>query len=227
PRGQDPQHQEHHQHQRDQGATEHLLDQVHHHSPQRPASASTMFRRIARIAGSAPTSRPIATIRPRPSSQLCRPMVGRLIIPPATALTIWPSTVARPRPSTPPSSTSSTDSARTMPSTDCAVKPIVRSTASSEVRSRTAWAMVLPVSSSRVKNTAPMIEPTIRPMSAICLSCEAIAAASLMVLVSCGELADSASIALATASLRRTSATRLMYQPTSLFTYGVDSSKYL
>ena len=50
------------------------------------------------------------------------------------------------------------------------VKPSVFSTASSGMRSRTACAMVLPVSSSRVKNTAPMIAVTIRPMSANCLS---------------------------------------------------------
>ena len=180
--------------------------------PQRWGASSVI---IVGIAGSAPTSRPMAAISPRPSDQLFHPIGGRLITPLLTALTIGPISAARPRPSTPPSSTSRIDSASTMPSTEVLVKPIVLSTASSDVRSRTAWAMVLPVNSSKVKNTAPMIEPTIRPMSAICLSCEAIAACSLIVLVSCGEFIDSASMALAAASLRRTSETRLTYQPTS------------
>lgn len=37
------------------------------------------------------------------------------------------------------------------------------------MRSRTACAMVLPVSNNKVKNTAAMIEVTIRPISANCL----------------------------------------------------------
>src|SRR5690606_29554194 len=138
-----------------------------------------------------------------------------------------PNRVDRATPMTPPISTSSTDSASTIASTLRSEKPMVLSTASSGMRSRTAWAMVLPVSSTRVKNTAPMIEPTIRPMSAICFTQDCAAACSVMVLVSCSEFTDSASIALPTRSAWSTSATRTTYQPTSPSTYGVDSSKYL
>ena len=101
-----------------------------------------------------------------------------------------------------------------MPSTLRSVKPMVFSTASSLVRSRTACIMVLPASSISVKNTAPMMEPTMRPMSAICLIQLAVAACSLMLRVSWSELADSASMALATRSAWLTSFKRVTYQPT-------------
>ncbi|MCY1459308.1 hypothetical protein D9M71_767740 [compost metagenome] len=78
------------------------------------------------------------------------------------------------------------------------MKPSVFSVASSGTRSRTAWAMVLPVSSSRVKNTAPMIEVTIRPISANCLTKACWNADSVWVLVSWSELAEIASMAWAT-----------------------------
>ncbi len=105
---------------------------------------------------------------------------------------------ARPRPRAPPRPTSSTDSTITSISTVPSLKPSVLSVASSGMRSRTACAMVLPVSSSRVKNTAPMIEVTIMPMSANCLMKACWNADSVWLLVSWSELAEIASIAWAT-----------------------------
>src|SRR3546814_2247378 len=65
-----------------------------------------MFNRIARIAGSTPTSRPIATISPRPSSQLAASTAGIEITPPLTVVIAGPSAAASPSPSTPPINTS-------------------------------------------------------------------------------------------------------------------------
>ncbi|KAG1307841.1 hypothetical protein G6F62_015152 [Rhizopus arrhizus] len=98
----------------------------------------------------------------------------------------------------PPRPISSTDSTITRVSTVLSLKPSVFSVASSGTRSRTACAMVLPVSSSRVKNTAPMIEVTIMPMSANCLTKACWNADSVWVLVSWSELAEIASMACAT-----------------------------
>ncbi|MNT26814.1 hypothetical protein D3C72_1624090 [compost metagenome] len=56
----------------------------------------------------------------------------------------------------------------------------------------------MPVSSTRVKNTAAMIPVTIRPISANCLAKACENAASVCDLVSRSELSDSASIAWAT-----------------------------
>ena len=105
---------------------------------------------------------------------------------------------ARPMPIRPPRPISSTDSTITRVSTVPSLKPSVFSVASSGTRSRTACAMVLPVNSSRVKNTAPMIEVTIMPISANCLTKACWKADSVWVLVSWSELAEIASIACAT-----------------------------
>ena len=82
------------------------------------------------------------------------------------------------------------------------------------MRSRTAWAMVLPVTIRMVKKTAPRIAMTIAPMSPIWLAKAWTKARSVEVLVSAGELANSASIASATSAARAGSATRMTYQPT-------------
>ncbi|MCW0417451.1 hypothetical protein NB689_003205 [Xanthomonas sacchari] len=74
--------------------------------------------------------------------------------------------------------------------------------------------MVLPVSSTRVKNTAPMIEVTIRPMSANCLTKACWNADSVCDLVSWSELADSASIACATREACSGLSSRTVYQLT-------------
>ncbi len=92
---------------------------------------------------------------------------------------------------------------------------MVLSTASSGIRSRTACAIVLPVSSSRVKNTAPMIAVTIMPTSANCLRNDCWNADSVWVLVSWSEFAEIASIAWPTRSACAGSATRTMNQPIS------------
>ena len=97
-----------------------------------------------------------------------------------------------------PSTISSTDSTSTSTSTVPLVKPSVFNTASSGMRSRTACAMVLPVSSSRVKNTAAMIAVTIRPMSANCLAKDWLKACSVWLLVSRSEFSEIASMAFAT-----------------------------
>mmetsp|Transcript_44842 Transcript_44842/g.105636 ORF Transcript_44842/g.105636 Transcript_44842/m.105636 type:complete len:231 (+) Transcript_44842:480-1172(+) len=185
-----------------------------------------MFTRIARSAGSAPTPRPNASARPTPIIQLTSPAAGRLSAPPLPALTAGPMMLANSRPMTPPISSSSTDSASTMPSRLGPEKPRVLSTAISPVRSRTACIMVLPASSSSVKNTAPMIDVTIRLMSATCFIQLLIAACSVMVRVSWSELADSSSMALSTRSAWFTSFTCVTYQPTWPLFHGVVSSKY-
>src|SRR5690606_33192664 len=233
PGQQDPGREKHQQHQQQRQSAQERLDLAHLDLlDQCPCGArSAPGQRIDDIQAHRAHGRQRTDQQPdrRHQAQAQRPAAPadrrQMIAPPLAVPTIGPSTAASPSPSTPPSTTSSTDSASTIASTLRLVKPMVLSTASSEVRSRTAWAMVLPVSSSRVKNTAPMIEPTIRPISAICLSWAAIAACSFMVRVSCGEFIDSASIALAAASLRFTSDTRLMYQPTVSSTYGVASAK--
>src|SRR6185437_6710185 len=98
--------------------------------------------------------------------------------------------------------------------------------ASSGMRSRTACAMVLPVSSTRVKNTAPMMEPTMRPMSANWLTKEAWKESSLCVLVSWSELAEIASIAWAIWSASFGCPIFSMYQPTWPPPNSAASSKY-
>jgi len=66
--------------------------------------------------------------------------------------------MARPRPRRPPTSAMVRASARTKNNTDRSVKPMALSTASSPTRSRTEMAMVLPVTSKRVKKTTvPMV----------------------------------------------------------------------
>ena len=125
---------------------------------------------------------------------------GNWIIPPLAALTAGMIRAAMPRPINPPSATSRIASASTSQRMLRLEKPIVFSTASSGMRSRTACAMVLPVSSSRVKNTAPMIAVTIRPMSANCLAKAWLNAVSVWVLVSWSEFALSVSMANATRS---------------------------
>ena len=86
--------------------------------------------------------------------------------------------------------------------------------------------MVLPVSSSRVKNTAPMIAVTIRPMSANCLAKDWLNACSVWVLVSRSEFSESASMERATRVAWSALSSRTMYQPTWPLTYWLASSKY-
>ena len=66
-------------------------------------------------------------------------------------------------------------------------------------RSRTLCAMVLPTTSSSVKNTANRIQRTIRPMSPICLTKLMLKSFSVWVLVSSGEFSNIASTVLLTA----------------------------
>jgi len=73
-----------------------------------------MFRRIARIAGKAPTSRPAAIINNKPRSQMPASTGAIGIAPPIAACTPPTTSIASARPSTPPSSNSSTDSASTI-----------------------------------------------------------------------------------------------------------------
>ena len=75
-------------------------------------------------------------------------------------------------------------------------KPTVFSTASSPVRSRTDMAMVLPVTSSRVKNTTPPMAIIRNSMLPICFTNEAMNACSVWVRVSKAELAKPPSMAL-------------------------------
>ena len=86
-------------------------------------------------------------------------------------------------------------------------------TASSEVRSRTEIAMVLPVTRRRVKNTTVPIVTIRNWMFPNCLTQFAAKADSVSVLVSFGELANSSSMALATRGASSGFQTRRTYQP--------------
>jgi len=105
-------------------------------------------------------------------------------MPPLAAAMPGTISATRPMPIRPPNNSISTPSASTIASTLRPEKPIVFSTASSDVRSRTACIMVLPVSSSSVKNTAPMIAATTKPMLINCLMKEPWKACSVCVRVS-------------------------------------------
>ena len=91
------------------------------------------------------------------------------------------------------------------------------SVASSLVRSRTAMAIVLPVTSSSVKKTIDPIARIRNSMLPICCTKAAANDASLWVRVSEAEFANIASIALATCGAWSGCATRTMYQPTMPF----------
>ena len=94
-------------------------------------------------------------------------------------------------PSKPPNRQSSTASPRTSADTAASVKPTAFSTASSGTRSRNDCAMVLPVSSRMVKNTAPRMPVIISSMSPICcMNCRC-CSASVLVRVGSEELANS------------------------------------
>jgi len=81
-----------------------------------------------------------------------------------------PKPIARPSPIAPPSTQSKIASPSTSAATFASVKPSVFSTASSGIRSRIACAIVLPVSSTIVKNTAPKMPVIIKPMSPTCFA---------------------------------------------------------
>ena len=91
-------------------------------------------------------------------------------------------------------------------------KPSVFSTASSLVRSRTACAIVLPVTSRMVNIAMPTIHIMILPMSPTCLAQSETNAFSVLVLVSDGELANIASIFAAISGARSGSAIVNTYQ---------------
>ena len=142
------------------------------------------------------------------------PHTGRLTSmvnwPPVPLLIMAPNTVARPMPTSPPNRHSAPASASTKPSTLASEKPSVLSTASSGTRSRTLCAIVLPTTSSRVKNTANRIQRTIMPMSPICLRKPTLKSFSVCVLVSSGEFSNLASIVSATDWARSGSLSRIV-----------------
>ena len=169
-----------------------------------------------RSAGSTPTSRPMPSISPSASSQLFsaeRRDVDHAAAAGADDRIRAPPTA--PAPSTPPITTSSTDSASTIASTLTLEKPIVFSTASS--RHALAHRLRHGVAGQQQQGEEHRahdraddqadVGDLLHPRSAW-------RACSVWVLVSWSELADSASIALATRSAWLTSATRLTYQPT-------------
>ena len=105
---------------------------------------------------------------------------------------------------------STSTSARTSPSE----KPSVLSTASSLVRSRTDWAIVLAATSRIVKNTAVTMPRMIAPMSPICFANACTNAFSVVVFVSANELANFASMRSAISGASAGSSMRMTYQPT-------------
>ncbi len=99
------------------------------------------------------------------------------------------------------------------------------STASSRVRSRTAMAMVLPVTRSSVKNTTLPIVIMSSWMLPICFTKPAAKAFSVSVRVSNGELVNRSSMALATPVASSGLAMRTVYQPTMPLRPAVRSSR--
>src|SRR5690625_2341391 len=188
--------------------------------------ASTMFSRMACTAGTSPTARPNSSISTTAVAHVCGPTPPNGSMPPDAAASAGTISATRPRPTSPPSSTSKTLSASTMDSTLKSVKPSVLSTASSEVRSRTACIMVLPASSSSVKNTAPIMAVTIRPILTSCRIKDAWKACSVWVRVSWLELADSSSMRPAISSALSGSPTWATYQCTPSVPNSLFSSKY-
>ena len=122
--------------------------------------------------------------------------------------------LASPSPTPPPTAATTIVSTITSTSTKGSEKPTAFSTASSRVRSRTAMAIVLPVTSRSVKNTTlPMV--VIRSsMLPICFTHDAANAFSVSVFVSAGEFANSSSIALTTRTAESGLSMRTVYQPT-------------
>ena len=98
--------------------------------------------------------------------------------------------------------------------------PTALNTASSLVRSRTAMAMVLPVTSSSVKKTIEPIARIRNSMLPICRTNAAANADSVWVRVSDAELPNSSSMARATLMASSGSATRTTYHPTMPRQYG-------
>ena len=99
------------------------------------------------------------------------------------------------------------------------------STASSRVRSRTAMAMVLPVTRSRVKNTTLPTLIIRSWMLPICLTKPAAKAFSVSVRVSNGELAKRSSMALAMPVASSGLPMGTVYQPTIPLRPSVRSSR--
>ena len=100
----------------------------------------------------------------------------------------------------PPTAATISVSTSTRPTTKPSVKPTVLSTASSPVRSRTDMAMVLPVTSSRVKNTTPPMARIRNSMLPNCVTKPCMNALSDWVRVSKAEFANFASMARATSA---------------------------
>ena len=107
---------------------------------------------------------------------------------------------------------SSVDSTRPTSNLLPPAQPSVFKTASSLVRSRTAWAMVLPVTSRMVNSAMPTIHIMILPISPTCFAQSDTNAFSVLVFVSEGELANIASIFAAICGARSGSAIVKTYQ---------------
>ena len=153
------------------------------------------------------TASPAATTQVRP---LTKSGGNR---PPVDSLTNGkrPAAAAMPRPA--PSPIRSRASASTRAVTLPSEKPSVLRIASSGMRSRIDCAMVLPVRSRSVKNTAARIRATSAPTSPICLAKPMANSFSGCVFVSSGEFAKRRSISAAMARAPAGSATRSIYQP--------------
>ena len=151
--------------------------------------------------------------RPRAISQVlpCTNSGGKR--PPVALFIARSRLVAASMPSPLPSKSIPTASVSTSTVTRLSEKPMVLRIASSGMRSRSDWAMVLPVKSRRVKNTAARMRMTSAPISPICLAKAIANAFSGWVLVSSGEFRNSASIAAEMALACVASVMRSMYQP--------------
>ena len=124
------------------------------------------------------------------------------------------SSFASPSPIPPPTTATTIVSAITIASTKSPEKPTAFSTASSRVRSRTAMAIVLPVTRRSVKNTTLPTVIIRSWMFPICFTKPAANAFSVSVFVSNGEFANCSSITVATVVASSGFATRTVYQPT-------------
>ena len=185
-----------------------------------------MVRRFACSAGWMPTTTPSSTATQKPRATVA----GEKSSGPMPNCASWPptngmATVVMPMPSRPPTVQSSTDSPSTSQATFASVKPRVFSTASSGMRSRSAWFITTAVSSRMVKKTAERMPLAMRPMSPTWALKERAISSSVMVLTGFMEFSNSASMAEETSGARSGSSMRTVHQPTEPWPKARASSK--
>ena len=149
-------------------------------------------------AGIMPVSKPNKNIKPTPNSIMVVDKFNPGNVAAIDSAAPLIKNFAKNNPAKPPINEITMASANTMIITAKSENPSVFKIANSGIRSRKDCAMVLPATNNMVKNTAPNISVVIKPISPNCLAKDLAKSFSLLVLVSAGELAKSASTAAAT-----------------------------